>query len=108
MKLKGKAKKDFKLWYNKRLSVMTKSELLNINDELIYNALIIEFFDSCGYYILPCIKNLFGYLLIIDGDDYPIKENHLFDNRNEAINEAIKVTTNIYNDGENLHLLRKH
>jgi len=96
-KLNGLAKKHFLKWYHNRLSVITHSELVNINDETIYNALIIEWFDTLGYYILPCTKFQFGYFLVIDGDNYPIRESHGFKNRKDALDAGIKDCVVFYN-----------
>jgi hypothetical protein len=110
--LTGKAKQDFKKWYQKRLSVMTYSEILNINDLTVYSSLIIEWFDSIGFYIkihphLGGGQNVFYPSFIYRDEKYNENERNVtFDdgelyysiNRQEVTIEVVKMANAIYND----------
>jgi len=110
-KLTGKAKESFLKWYRDRLSVMTYSELLNINDETVYNSLIIEWFDSVGIHvkIYPHLGGgqvvFYPTVMFLDEQHNTNEKDVLFDNgefyyhesRTEAINNAISKANEIYN-----------
>jgi len=83
--LTNKAKEDFRKWYQNRLSVMTHSELLNINDETVYNALIIEWFDS--------VESLYFQQILLE----TYNDNYLMYPLNSIFKEAIKKANEIYN-----------
>lgn len=98
MALAGKCKEDFLNWYKNRLSVMTYAELLNINDLTVFNALIIEFFDSRGINIL--ISNLdYQNWWWYDIKHFPntTEGKNMFNSRQEALKEGIKKAVEIYN-----------
>jgi hypothetical protein len=98
MKLTKKAKEDFKNWYRNRLSVMTYSELLNINDVTVYSSLIIEWLD---------VVNLQITVEAIQGGDfraYVLKDkfnaiwiDDRFDSRQKAMDAIILKANEIYN-----------
>jgi hypothetical protein len=88
------AKEDFKRWYRDRLSVMTHSDLLNINDETVYNALILEWFDTTSFYV-NVLKYGDRWNYIVD-QQYPKS----FKTRQEAISAAIVTANNLYNDNQ--------
>ncbi len=98
MKLTNKCKEDFYQWYKNRLSVMSYSELLNINDETVYNALIVEFFDAQKIFIN--IKSKFGNRKERERFSYSLfsfSSGFMWDSRQEALNEAIVNANNFYN-----------
>jgi hypothetical protein len=96
MKLTQNTKSEFYKWYQKRLSVMTRMDLLNINDQTVYNSLIIEFFDSIGIYIEVSIDK---YLTNVIFDAYVDNEwiGTSFRTRSEATEGAIEAANYFYN-----------
>lgn len=93
MKLTGKLKQDFLLFFNtnRRGTEVSYYQL----PELFQNALIIEYLDSVGVYILPS-KALFSkhWKYIIGGYN---QAGLLFNSRTEAINAAIEKANEIIN-----------
>ena len=90
MKLTGKCKDSFLKHIWQKHGFDSWDELLE--NEIILNALIIEFFDLVGIYV-----NAIKYTTKWVG----IAENGLwisFDNRTDAINDAIHEANEIYND----------
>nr|WP_317633104.1 hypothetical protein [uncultured Flavobacterium sp.] len=86
MKLTGKAKEDFSYKYN----------MSNFNEysEVLQNALIIEFFDSLGIYILITDFDDYDFWCEFKGLSYSI----LGKTRQEAIEQAIIKANEIYNE----------
>lgn len=103
MVLTGKAKEDFYKWYNCREgNTLTNNDLFYYSEELIQNALIIEWFDSVGIII-----NIGGVLQNgIYNFSFDIQENNTlngvdkygFDSRQEATKHAIIKANKIYNE----------
>jgi len=99
MKLTEKAKEDFKKWYRDRLSVMTYSELLNINDITVYSSLIIEWLDTVdlkvtveaiqgGDFRAYVLKDKFNTIWIDDR----------FDSRQKTMDAIILKANELYNE----------
>jgi hypothetical protein len=98
MILTGKAKKDFGLWHFERNTPIEEYKNFYDLSNTCKNALIIEWFDSVGIYIN--IENLYYqswwyYKVKQCPDTY---EQVIMQNtRQEATEEAIKKTNEIYN-----------
>jgi len=71
---------------------MTRMDLLNINDETVYNSLIIEFFDSIDIYIIITKEDEYFDAYINDS-----WASASFKTRQEATNEAIEMANSFYN-----------
>jgi len=109
--LNGTAKEDFKKWYQNRLSVMTYSEILNINDKTVYSSLIIEWFDSIEFYInIEVIKDkMLGYVRGFDADvtfhlhgdlmtvNADCLKDDIYNTRDEAVLKSIQKANEVYN-----------
>jgi hypothetical protein len=91
--LTGKAKEDFKKWYQNRLSVMTYSEILNINDQTVYASLIVEWFDTAGYFIEITKDNEY-----IDTHVNGQWISGNYKNRTEAVKFTIGIVNEMYNE----------
>jgi len=66
--------------------------------ELFQNALIIEFFDSVGIYILPLWNKQYWYSDIRNKKYYLLSQTDYFNSRTEATNEAIIKANDLYNE----------
>lgn len=90
MILTDKTLKDFTFWlYNKHAMKIFNIEFMK---PLLFNALIIDFFDSVGIYI-EIIRNddYFDYVVMEEWD-------YGFEIRQEAIEKAIEKANKIYNE----------
>ena len=101
MILTGKAKKDFIKW----LYFKHNLQPYNLFNEIIQYALIIEWFDSVGIYIMPEICSIKGiFTATIFHEKYRTKTGRTisvienFNSRQEALTEAIKKANEIYNN----------
>lgn len=99
--LVGKAKEGFKLWFsikNKEKTFSYNEKYLNNLDDIFLNALIIEWLDSVGINV-AC--QWFDKDWIFSVEVKPFKQHHYrdfgFASRQEATNEAIKKSVEIYN-----------
>ncbi|WP_291076389.1 MULTISPECIES: hypothetical protein [unclassified Empedobacter] len=99
MILTGKCKEKFWEWYkNREGKTLTPKELELISEEVLQNALIIDFFDSVGIYIEIHYSSFLGnrFLCIVNTN-----ENHKVtsfqNNRHQAIKKAIKKANDLYN-----------
>lgn len=110
MILIGKAKEDFEKWLNKEMYYLGRHNFEdrdnNIEDlsDNFQNALIIEWFDSIGIYIIISPSdNPKNWFYTILGEDIlsPFYKMYQslddFENRQEALTEAIKKANEIYN-----------
>lgn len=106
MKLTGKAKEDFLKWVKKRCNIkiheLIKIEMwFDIQDDAFKNALIIEWFDSVGIYII--IKKTVDIYWLYDIQYQNSNINisvfePMQESRREAIKQAIIKANEIYND----------
>lgn len=97
MILTGQAKKDFEKWYSSTDSVnIYKSDYSEEVFKAIQNALIIEWFDSIGFYTEPR-KYVKGWGFDIFGKVKFIHETELSVSRQYALSKAIEKVNEIYN-----------
>lgn len=92
MKLTGKCKKEFEKFYTENAKYIFDVDEYS---ETVQNALIIEFFDSVGIYIIINKDFYFeewGYIII---GNY---EYHGFECRLEASNKAIIKANELFNE----------
>ena len=94
MLLKGKAKEDFYKYLNIKDYKLFDYVRKKYANEIVSNALIIEWFDSVGIYITSDYFELNNgfYSEILDSNFEIIKPT-----RQEALTEAIKKANEIYN-----------
>lgn len=96
MRLNGKAKQDFETWVVKNYGFDTT--MIHRLSGVLLNALIIEWFDSVGFYltILPCIDKTFDSYITFKEIR---KEVCQFQKtRQEAIIQAILTANKLYNE----------
>ena len=95
MILNGKAKEDFYKYLNIKDYKLFDYVRKKYANEIVSNALIIEWFDSVGIYITSDYFELNNgfYSEILDSNFEIIKPT-----RQEALTEAIKKTNEIYNE----------
>lgn len=94
MILTDKTLKDFTFWlYNEHAMKIFNIEFMK---PLLFNTLIIEFFDSVGIIInITYSMGVFNYNIL---GKYPFYRADLFKTRQEATEEAIEKANEIYNE----------
>lgn len=98
MELTEKCKEKFLEWYkNREGKTLTPKELELMSEEVLQNALIIEFFDSVGIYI--DIRIEFNDSFVLKTFDSYVEDDYVgnFSNRQEATIQAIKKANDLYN-----------
>lgn len=108
MILKGKAKKDFREWYNKRpkhTPIHTPYDVFCGKELSMQYGVLVDWFDSVGIvftiemeydFVNECFENAFN-IFIDTSDKNQIRK--VFDTRNEARKASIEKAVEIYNSG---------
>lgn len=106
MILTGKTKEDFLRYYGDEISHLEEIEYdFLLESSIIRNAYYVDFFDSIGIYIIISPSdNSKNWFYTILGEDIlsPFYKMYQslddFENRQEALSEAIKKANEIYNN----------
>ena len=96
MILTGKAKEDFYKYINIEDYKLFDYVRKKYANEIVLNALIIEWFDSVGIYVNAELDYLHIVWFPTINNDWNFEERE-FETRQEAIKEAIKKANEIYN-----------
>lgn len=88
--LTNQTRKDFLNWLIEEQSVSLYG--FDLGSEIVKNAFIVAFFDSAGIYL-----NIFEKKKTFCYSVKELSSGFIFDSRNEAIADFIKVSNSIYN-----------
>lgn len=99
MKLTGKCAEAYSKWFYEQDYVnKIYDSKIDIIKQPFQNALIIDFFDIVGIYIIPTHNFGWGFEIYIDIEVEPIVVNCDYSTRNEATNKAIEKAVEIFNN----------